>query len=691
MDNYTSKTPNSSTLRIGISKKPVHRESKNAHYQIEHRTVSIDELCDCIQRGHALGAICAGKHVYENFLGRQDIQLDIDAADFGDNPLPYFLNHPFVQQFGYVVYRTRTPGHCRLLFRLSKQVTNPVEYKRYADALATLFAADPTATSPVQLWYTYEGCDVAIVGQTLPMAELKRVARTYSDSDDYQAPTQLADPETLLQQAVDSAEGRNVSGYGLALSLRRLNMPQEIAYRYMTRYQAIVGTRGTHTYTVDEALDSLNSAYRHRKHTDSAMIDRARTAVVTGQISLPVNVRRTAIAVLDAMAQIGRTTTVELSVRQISRAASGHIDKQTVHAHLKKLNSTGLLRTYKNSDNRLTHSLLSHEIMCNVQTQQTGIEGAGNTLCNPIPVCCVSETHIISAFQELQHSSATEPHAKIHTALTTTESDMLIRLGGGAQAVIAALAAAENGTTADMDTLIVLCSVSRRIVSNVVRSLQLLGLVTVTPNPTDRRKKSVTLCPSWRGKLVDIEPLLTTYGRDILREELHTQQRVSFHAHIADHADSDETRATHDALVQRAQAELTVIDVRKQAAMAARRDAAQSIGLDPAQAPAISLRSERKPKKRTTVTVAGANGEPIQRRIIPSEAKTTTNRQTQRERVVDRILLGHVGDDGFGEVERVTVTDRAPMHSAKTKRWLDNLDRLERSVSTQPAQYEVWI
>jgi len=302
-------------IRIGVSKKPTQREDNAAHWKIENKTVAMDELVELIQNGHALGAICAGRHIYENFIGRQDIQVDIDSSDFGNNPLPYFLALPFVQRYAYLIYRTRSPGHCRIMFRVSRQITNPSEYKRFADALAQELGADRTATSPVQLWYTPPGCEVAIIGQTLPVATLRALADRYSDAPGYEAPAPTASPEELLQQAIDSQSGRNIAGYNLALALRRLNMPDATAQQYMQRYQSIVANRGTHAYTWGEARDSLKSAYRNRRGCDSSFIQRMRDAIILGDI--PANVRQTADAVLSLMERFGRTVNVELTLRLI--------------------------------------------------------------------------------------------------------------------------------------------------------------------------------------------------------------------------------------------------------------------------------------------------------------------------------------------------------------------------------------
>ena len=122
----------SAKIRIGVSKQPIDRENAGVHFKIEHKTVAVDDLVGLIQSGHALGAITSGKHVYENFLARQDIQLDIDVINVATmdidpkgelrhfSPLEYFTNHPFFKEFGYVAYATRTPGHCLSLIHISE-------------------------------------------------------------------------------------------------------------------------------------------------------------------------------------------------------------------------------------------------------------------------------------------------------------------------------------------------------------------------------------------------------------------------------------------------------------------------------------------------------------------------------------------------------------------------------------------
>ena len=54
--------PGELRIRIGVSRKPVKRQSPSGvHWKIEHRTVTLSELIELVQSGHALGAICAGR------------------------------------------------------------------------------------------------------------------------------------------------------------------------------------------------------------------------------------------------------------------------------------------------------------------------------------------------------------------------------------------------------------------------------------------------------------------------------------------------------------------------------------------------------------------------------------------------------------------------------------------------------
>lgn len=674
-------------IRIGVSKKPVARESKGAHFQIEHRTIEIDELVNFIQNGHALGAICAGKHVYENFIARQDIQVDIDTnGDFGDNPLPYFQTMPFVARHAFLIYRTKTAGHCRIVFRLSKQISNPVEYKRYAHALVQELKGDQAATSPVQLWYTYAGCDVAIVGRTMPVGTLKALADRYSDLPGYEAPAIEASPEELLQQACEGVDGRNVAGYNLALSLRRLNMPEETAKHYMERFQRAVTTRGDHPYTWSEAEDSLKSAYRNRKVGDSQFVQQMKDAIILGD--LPANLRQTADAVLSLMEKFGRTVNVELSLRLILEERKQRADRNRVHVHLKVLNELGILRTFKNGRGRLVHTLLAHFLTREKETQHTGNESAEIALCNPNPVGCVSFSRVRNTYSELHDSCAIETNAKIHPQMISSEEDYTVRLGSGSHVIIAYLEGAEGNTVDSFGTLAEACNLSWRLIHSNVESLAKLGVVEICKT---HRKKGVTLCPAWRDKLRSIEPLLTTYGRDILRGEKMLNQQVAYHEHIATNARNADIRVEHEAMAERAEAKKKSFTFQKLAAMEERRVAAQNAGLNPETVPNISLFGDRRKKVVRQPVVAIENGKPVTRAIIPNAgervatldketgkyvlqggAATGRNSWTNREwlarmgyikveQVVDRIQLG----DCTGETERITVqkTVKNPMIS----------------------------
>ena len=667
--------PGELRIRIGISRKPVKRQSPNGvHWKIEHRTVTLSALIELVQRGHALGAICAGQHSYENFIGRQDIQLDIDA-DL-KSPLPYYLGHNFFKQYGFFAYTTNTPGHCRLFFRLSKQLTNPAQYAKFAQSLAHLFGADLAATSPAQLWFTYPGCDVAVVGNTLPLEVVEDLARQMFDSDDYAPPPPSADPDTLLQLAIDTGQpgNRHHAGVELAIQLRRLNLPFEQAEKYLRRYQSTVAFRGDiEPYTENEALATLRGVYRHRKHIDTGIIDRTRQAVLTGEIDLPVNVRRTFFAILEAMEAIGRTTNVALSIRQICRAASWHIGKDAVSRHIAVLKGAGLLRSYPGDSGKPSiYSLTYHPGARggnrDNETQQEGSEEAGNILGNPYPSCCVSLSRLVTTFRELQHSAAAEPGAKIHPQLAASEEDYFVRLGSSAQAVIAALEAAENSTVDSVASLQALSGLSWRCTATAVKSLVEIGVVeTISVKTETGKAKSVRLLPMWREKLYDAEPTLTTYGRDILRARQYLDQKESYHKHLADEAKTDQVRSEHDAIVEGMKSDFKVNGINHIAAMDARKEAAQRLGLSPEAAPPISLSNGRKQQKRRQPVVEHKNGKFVTRPIIPDETQITEkrNRRTQREKLaasgvevktVQRLTLGSIHDDRFGTVETVTVT-----------------------------------
>ena len=733
--------PGELRIRIGVSRKPVKRQSPNGvHWKIEHRTVTLSELIELVQFGHALGAICRGQHSYENFIGRQDIQLDIDGILIPPNALPapynerkiysqidagvntrnvltYVTSHPFFKQFGCLAYTTNTPGHCRLFFRLSKQITNPVQYAKYTKALAHLFGADLAATSPAQLWFTYAGCDVAIVGNTLPLEVVEDLARQMFDSDDYEPPPPSTDPDTLLQLAIDAGQpgNRHHAGVDLAMQLRRLNLPFEQAEKYLRRYQSAVAFRGDiEPYNEGEALATLRGVYRHRKHIDTGIIDLTRQDVLNGTIKvevkrknkagetitkqepMPVNLRRTFFAILEAMEEIGRTTSVTLSIRQICRAASWHIGKDAVRRHIAVLKDEGLLYSYagdsgKPSVYRLTYHPEVRGGYRDNETQQEGDEGAGNTPSNPSPSCCVSKARLVTTFRELQHSAAAEPGAKIHPQLATSEEDYLVRLGSSAQAVIAALEAAENSTVDSVASLQALSGLSWRCTATAVKSLVEIGVVeTISVKTETGKAKNVRLLPMWREKLRDAEPMLTTYGRDILRAGQYLDQRQAWHERHADYAKQDEQRAQHDALAERASAEKFVNDIQHAAAMDARKEAAQRLGLSPEAAPPISLSNGRKQQKQQQPVVEHKNGKFITRPIIPDESKITEkrNKRTQHEKLAaagvvvktaQRINLGDIHDDAFGTVETVTVA--TPKEQ-----------RLERFVMTAQAEAtELWL
>lgn len=705
---------NAPPIRIGISAKPTPRQSTQTHWRIENRTVAIDELTEAIQAGHALGAIVRGRHVAENVLGRQDIQIDVDQDI--DHPLLYWQNHPFVKQHAYLVYTTRTAGHVRIVFRLSEQITNPAKYARYARALAQKLGGDLAATSISQLWYTQPGCEVLIVGQTIPFDVLESLLPTY-DPEPRTAETVSHSPDELLQIAIDAGQpgNRHAAGFHLALELRSLNMPHDAAKRILLEYQAAVATRGAdrglEPYTQNEALTTLRGLYRTRRRAaQNAKIERARQAILKGEVTLPVvnkatgeitqrplpvNVRRSAFAYLAALEQIGRTDNVELSLRQIIRAADWHIERTTIMRHMALLARAGLCHIFGGTNGRPTIYTLTWQSTPTLTidnsrvsaTHQEGWEGAG-TPDNPYPSWCVANSRLSQAFEGLQKTALAESNAKIHASLTTSEADLTARFGSSAQAIIAALAGMADETADSIETLQQAALLSWRCTSRTVRSLAEAEIVEVVKVG---RCKAIKLRQMWQEKIADLEPRLTTYGRDVLRAARALDQREGYHDYVSETAKTEQERAEHAALADRARAERAGINLQIAAAMEARRDAAQRAGLNPASVPDLGDDGrEHEPTIRQPV-VEIRKGKAITRYLIPkpTAAIIKPNRKLRTERadyipplpteqpeiypceppewladdaddwrqpaVIERTTLGSIWADDFGQVERIEV------------------------------------
>jgi DNA-binding transcriptional ArsR family regulator len=594
-------------------------------------TVTIEELAALIQAGFAITAICRGYRKRENFISSQIIVIDRDTEDIRST-LDFLINQPFVACYAALIHtsssHTSDKPRSHIIFVLSEQVTDPERYTLYVQALMWLLgAADEHCKDPAHAYFGALGCDLRILGNVLPIAVLDELVNQWQAVQPYKEPVRepaipLLDAAQLLNEAIRRGlpGNRNNTGFWLARQLRDTGYTIDTARTVMLEYQAAVENTDDNPYTLDEAKDSLNSAYNpknayKRKSAISGLIDAVEHDELTCEDSLPVNVLTTYFAVLRIMRETGKTQ-VALSLRSVERACNGFVDHSTIARHLRVLVKRGRLREEQKSNGRkpTVYSLVWDESR---HRQNLDIHAVGD---DPpaLNVSSLPVSGIAQHFHELQAEPLCAIGAQIHPELVRDDAGFRnCSFGTSALRILSVLVAMTEGV-GSLEALCELTHLSARTVGNKVNSLERHGIVTTT---RQGRRRAIALTRFWYEAIQEITPALTSFGQDILRYEKAAGQMEIYHDKMAELSAVEEKKRFHEEIAARAEALQQSIQVHKLEAIRQRQAWAQANGME--TAPPISLHPRRRKEKQVQQPWAVARHG---RYVIPDPASVHTGK-----------------------------------------------------------------
>lgn len=208
----------------------------------------------------------------DNYLLGQHIGLDFDTED-ERSTLKHLAQDKFIARYANLIYTT--PNHApeapraRVVFTLDTPIHQAKNYIAAATAMVWLFGtADTKCKDAVRFFYGSRHCEVEMLSNVLPLDVVKGLIRRYQETGtqtkrSYQ-PTGDVDADKLVQSVISKAAHgeRNSLGFWLACKLAENGLPRSQAEDYMRQYQRAVTHLGNEPYTEQEALASVNSAYR---------------------------------------------------------------------------------------------------------------------------------------------------------------------------------------------------------------------------------------------------------------------------------------------------------------------------------------------------------------------------------------------------------------------------------------------
>lgn len=678
------------TFRIAINPYYVGKLPKDAPNQVwdafnnSFKTLNLtpSELAAHIQQGRAITADCGGKkRKVENFVQRQDLGLDFDTED-QRSALDTLEAHPFIAQYANRIHTTAShteeAPRSRVIFILDRPVTDPNQYREYGQAINWLFqTSDAQCFDPVRVWFGALGCELRVLGNILPCSVMDELVKAWKAAQPAPAPSApaptapSADAHELLDQALKEgrAGNRNNTGFNLARWLRDAGYTIDQAREIVLIYQQTVERLASPYYTAREATDSLASAYSQRPRVDAsidalevdAIIDSLENAVIAGEIEISANVQKTYFGLTSKARKLGKLE-FGASVRELERESGVSIS--SIVRHVPDLVEDGLLQVTQKSNHRKA-TVFKLLIPAKVKHSQQGTLPTALSV-SLLPVCA-------QHYQGLQNEPICAISAQVHPLMARTDDELIQSFGASAQRILACLLTLPDGVDS-LETLQETAHLSERTVRNKVRTLEQQVIVEVIQEGTRRRVK---LAKYWREAIDAITPALTSFGQDILRSERAAKQRIAHHEHMAKLTGNPDKKAFSNAVIVRSEDTLKLLQEHKAEAYRERQQWMQDNGMDPTQAPPLSLHPRARNKASRKVN--RVNG----RDLTPSDKAVTKPNglllaempelEAQRKTLQDNVAK--LRNDGTGPREIYRILKLAGYEIYEVKRALQGKDK----------------
>lgn len=457
------------------------------------------------------------------------------------------------------------------------------------------------------------------------------------------SPVRAQSADELLQTAIATARpgNRNRTGFDLARQLRDIGMSESQAAGVLLTYVAHVGRTGDHEYTQSESMQTLKAVFRRRARRSyvDAVLDGLEAAIVGTVIELPVNVRKTAIAVVAIMRESGKLEDVGLSLRELAQRTG--IPKSTVARHLLDLVDRFDVLTLTRCGNYSRASEYALTDRARACAKMGHPNAVGVTPAGGVPFWHKGRRDTqIEVYRSLQAHPLTAPGARVHPQLAEVEKQLHWTFGAGSQAILAALAQHGVSTLAALmhDT-----AISKRTLHRRLMTLVDAGLVV-------RSDARYRLADGWQERANELAPALTTFGRLELRAWMGAKNAVGLHSRMARLRNGANRRIAEEA-AERAQGAVRFWEAQKDERNRERRAYGLALGMNEADIPPISLivgKKERRVMQPFKVSKEG-------RKVIPTGEKVRTGKGggLKRERLAALLRKGLLLADEAAEVRQL--------------------------------------
>lgn len=236
-----------------------------------NQTGDINDMAMTLAANHAIGPWFSQSYRhYDDFVCAQHIAIDLDNETL-ESSIDVVLSIPIVANHAAIVYSTQSSRigaeRCRIVFAMGHPELNPEAHRARTRAIAWALDADVQATDPARLFQGMGGEEprMIVLGHVMDVSYADQVADDYQQC--HRPRVYMALPnDGIVPSAIRLAQSgnRNAIGFWLATKLRDSGLSVDEAGPSMLAYQAAVGGDGGEEYSVNEATQSLRSAYSRR-------------------------------------------------------------------------------------------------------------------------------------------------------------------------------------------------------------------------------------------------------------------------------------------------------------------------------------------------------------------------------------------------------------------------------------------
>lgn len=563
------------TIAVCVNRSHVGKMSPNSlawdvyNRSFKPETMDAYGLASAINGGFSVAPVFHTARHGDNFMSAQHIGLDFDDSDFTQA-----RSDDYVDRYAAILHTTTnhsvTDPRCRAIFLLDKPIYDSAMYSNYARALVWHSQlADNQCTDVARAWFGAKGCQLEIdATKVLPLSVLDAIWEEYKES--HQTTVEFegfrdGDPSALLDKALRDAKAGNRHGVGFQLycGLRDIGLILDDAKEYAQIYQQTVEKLSNHPYLWAEAWASLRGAYSRKPRrfltTEITQALAAFECAIWASKDLPKSSRhyilKTAMGISQIAERTKKISNLYLSTRSFSNFG---ISNKSASTHLKKLVDLGFLTLEKKADKRqpARYSINLSKVDPVAQPGQSTQVVQADITASPM-------------YKRLQPMPHFEYGAKIDPNMVKTNlTDGT--LGPTALRIIAVLGTSQDkeigakvthteeksnifflvcegfAPILSMTELWVLAGISKRSGRDSFKTLVDLGVCQYEYAPDNNKTRLPSLTENWYERLLEIEPMLTTFGKKEKRNHHNNQQSALHHANLSNYGAKEDRERSLD-------------------------------------------------------------------------------------------------------------------------------------------------